>query len=176
MSKRPAPNTSGAHSGIQAEVRGPEHSPSPGRPVHLRPVFVLAVFCGGALGTLTRYGLAMAIPAPDGWPLPTLLINLTGAFLLGIILEAVVRRGPDAGWPQRIRLSAGTGFMGAYTTYSALALETAQLGADQYYLEGALYAVLSLCGGVLASAAGIWVASSHHRKANRRASMGRQNG
>jgi fluoride exporter len=53
-------------------------------------------------------------------PLATLLINLAGAFLLGVLLE---RLGRARGEPQRrrlVRLLAGTGFLGGFTTYSAL--------------------------------------------------------
>ena len=48
------------------------------RPVHLHPGFVLVVITGGVFGALARYGLSTVLPAPDGWPLPTLIINLTG--------------------------------------------------------------------------------------------------
>lgn len=174
--KRPAANITGSHSSVPDDVQNHGHSPSRGRPAHFRTVFALAVFCGGVLGTLARYGLSMMIPAPNGWPLPTLLINITGAFLLGMLLEALVRRGPDEGILRLIRLSAGTGFMGAFTTYSALALESVHLAAEQAYLGMALYLMLSLFGGVLASAAGIRAASScHHRKTRRQSGTGRRN-
>ena len=103
------------------------------RPVHLHPGFVLVVITGGVFGALARSGLSTVLPAPGGWPLPTLIINLTGAFLLGVLLEALVRRGPDTGRLRVIRLLAGTGFMGAFTTYSTLALETNTLiGAGRF--------------------------------------------
>lgn len=128
-----------------------------------RAVLALAVFCGGTLGTLARYGLSIVIPAPNGWPLPTLAINLSGAFLLGVILEAVLRRGPDAGKLRLVRLFAGTGFMGAFTTYSTLALESVQLGAGQDYFVMVLYLLLSLFGGVLASVVGIRIAAGRRQ-------------
>ena len=62
------------------------------RPVHLHPGFVLVVVAGGIAGALARYGLSTVLPSPGGWPLPTLVINLAGAFLLGGLLEALVRR------------------------------------------------------------------------------------
>ena len=123
---------------------------------------------GGTLGTLARYWLESAIPGPDGWPLPTLLINLAGAFLLGVLLEALLRRGADQGTRRTVRLAAGTGFLGAFTTYSTLAIEAVQL-ADGHRLAGAVvYAVLSLLGGALTATAGIWTASIHHRRTSDR--------
>lgn len=167
MTKRSTPNASSSYSGASADIHA-EPLATRGRPAHFQPLFVLPVFCGGVLGTLARYGLSVTIPDPDGWPLSTLLVNLTGAFLLGLLLEALVRRGPDKGRFRLIRLSAGTGFMGAFTTYSTLALESVQLGMDQACLGTALYLTLSLFGGVVASAIGIKAAGSHHRwKANR---------
>ncbi|HEY1158104.1 MAG TPA: hypothetical protein VGE95_17685, partial [Arthrobacter sp.] len=55
------------------------------RPVHLHPGYVLVVIAGGVFGALARYGLSMLLPAPGGWPLPTLVINLAGALLLGAL-------------------------------------------------------------------------------------------
>ena len=78
-------------------------------------------------------------------------MNLTGAFLRGVLLEALIRRGPDEGRRRTIRLAAGTGFMGAFTTYSTLATEAVHLGTTNHLTGAVLYAVLSLVGGVLAS-------------------------
>lgn len=161
MDRRTRETTAGAPS-ADPDVDCGESGPV--RPVHLRAKYVALVFCGGTLGTLARYGLEVVLPAPDGLPLPTLLINLSGAFLLGVLLEALLRRGPETGRLRVVRLSAGTGFLGAFTTYSTFALESVQLGAAQHYVAMALYLVLSLVGGVLASAAGMWVAAAHHRR------------
>jgi CrcB protein len=144
-----------------AGTLGAAHAP---RPVHLHPGFVLVVITGGVFGALARYGLSTVLPAPDGWPLPTLIINLTGAFLLGILLEALVRRGPDAGRLRVIRLLAGTGFMGAFTTYSTLALETnALLGAGRT-TDALIYVAATLLGGAIATVAGIRAAAGHHTR------------
>ncbi|MDJ0457961.1 CrcB family protein [Arthrobacter sp. NQ7] len=134
------------------------------RPVHLHPGFVLVVITGGIFGALARYGLSGVLPSPGGWPLPTLIINLTGALLLGALLEALVRRGPDAGRLRIIRLIAGTGFMGAFTTYSTLALETNTLLGAGRTGDALLYAGVTLIGGAIATVAGIRVASGHHTR------------
>jgi CrcB protein len=134
------------------------------RPVHLHPGFVLVVITGGIFGALARYSLSTVLPSPGGWPLPTLIINLTGALLLGVLLEALVRRGPDAGRLRMIRLLAGTGFMGAFTTYSTLALETNTLLGTGRTTDAVGYVVATLLGGAVATVAGIRVAAGHHSR------------
>ena len=60
----------------------------------------------------------------------TLGINVVGAFLLGTLLELLADRSIDAGGSRRIRLTPGTGVLGGFTTYSALAADTATLATD----------------------------------------------
>ena len=148
------------------------------RPLHLRPGLVLLVIAGGTAGALARYGLSTALPAPDGWPLPTLVINLAGAFLLGLLLEALVRRGPDAGRLRMIRLLAGTGFMGAFTTYSTLALETTTLLGTGRAADALVYVAATLIGGAAATVAGIRAAAGAHARSGtrRREARGRRQG
>ena len=146
------------------------------RPVHLHPGYVLVVIAGGVFGALARYGLSMLLPAPGGWPLPTLVINLAGALLLGALLEALVRRGPDTGTRRIIRLLAGTGFMGAFTTYSTLALETNSLLDAGRVADGLLYLAATLIGGAAATVAGIWLAAGHHARATTRGTIRQEAG
>jgi len=146
------------------------------RPVHLHPGYVLVVIAGGVFGALARYGLSTLLPAPGGWPLPTLVINLAGALLLGALLEALVRRGPDTGTRRIIRLLAGTGFMGAFTTYSTLALETNTLLDAGRVADGLLYLAATLIGGAAATVAGIWLAAGHHARATTRGTIRQEAG
>jgi CrcB protein len=132
------------------------------RPVH--PGFVLVVVTGGVFGALARYGLSTVLPSPGGWPLPTLIINLAGALLLGVLLEALVRRGPDAGRLRLIRLLAGSGFMGAFTTYSTLALETNTLLGAGRTTDAAIYVATTVIGGAVATVAGIRTAAGNHSR------------
>ncbi|BCW59624.1 hypothetical protein StoSoilB20_29710 [Arthrobacter sp. StoSoilB20] len=115
-------------------------------------------------GALARYGLGLVIPAPGAWPLPTLLINLSGALALGALLEGLSRRGPDVGNRQVLRLALGTGFLGAYTTYSTLALDAVHLFTAGAAVAAAGYLAASLLGGAAATTAGIWVGAWHHRR------------
>ncbi|MCY0905190.1 fluoride efflux transporter FluC [Arthrobacter sp. H14-L1] len=134
------------------------------RKVHLHPGFIVLVITGGAVGTLARYALTTLIPAPLGWPLPTLLVNVAGAFLLGLLLESLVRHGADAGKLRIVRLLVGTGFMGAFTTYSSLALDAHVLLAHGRIFGAAGYLGASLVGGFGATIAGIGAGAWRHRQ------------
>lgn len=126
-----------------------------GAPVHLRPAFVAVVAVGGAVGTAAREGLALAIPDAGGFPVAIFGINVVGAFVLGLLLEALTRSGPDVGGRRLVRLLAGTGFCGGFTTYSSLATATAVLLADGSSGTAVLYAAATVLVGGLATWAGI---------------------
>ena len=101
------------------------------RPPHRDPWFLGVIVAGGAVGTSVRAWLETTYAAPAGaWPWATFLINLGGAFLLGFLLEALARTGPDRGRRRLARLGLGTGVMGGFTTYSTFAVETALLAGD----------------------------------------------
>lgn len=128
-------------------------APTTTRPVHVRPGSLALVAVGGALGTGAREALSLALPPVDGVPLTTLGINVVGAFVLGALLQTLLLRGDDTGGRRRWRLFAGTGVLGGFTTYSAVATDTAQLGADRP-LVAAGYALGTLLLGLLAAGAG----------------------
>ncbi len=136
---------------------------APARPLHLRPSALALVFIGGVIGTAMRYGIEIAIPQViRGWPIATFSINLLGAFVLGVLLENTARRGADAGVRQRIRLFAGTGFCGAFTTYSTFALEAVLLTRDGHLSTALVYGISTVFLGALAAWAGIVVGASIH--------------
>lgn len=132
-----------------------------GRPLSLRGRYLYVVFSGGMLGTLTRWAVTQWLPTRAGWPWATLAVNLSGAFALGLLLEVLLRHGPDRGWPRLARLHFGTGFLGAFTTYSALAVESILLaGAGRPWLAAGYLAASVACGQLLAFAGiglGIWL-------------------
>lgn len=138
------------------------------RPLHLHGRFVLLVAAGGILGALSRYGFGMAVPAPDAWPLPTLLINLSGALALGWLLEALARSGPDAGLRRVARLGVGSGFLGAYTTYSTLALDSVHLFGAGRGMDALWYLAASLVGGAAATTLGIWLGAFRHKSVHQK--------
>ncbi|MGY1832830.1 fluoride efflux transporter FluC [Geodermatophilus sp. SYSU D01180] len=105
---------------------------------------------GGALGALARWGVAEALPSP-GWPWATLLVNLTGCLLMGVLL-GLLTTGPEPAW---VRPFLAVGVLGGYTTYSAFAVEVVLLTDAGRVLLAAAYVLASVLGGVLATAAGL---------------------
>ena len=110
---------------------------------------LLSVIAGGFLGTIARYLLSLAIQGLLGksWPFDILTINITGAFLIALLTtfaEAAILIGPKR------RLFFNVGFLGAYTTFSSLALGSVNLLTGQQLWLALLYIVCSLLGGILA--------------------------
>jgi CrcB protein len=116
------------------------------------------VWVGGAAGTAARYLLSRAVPSFAGVPVATLVINVAGAFALGVLLEGLTRRGPDQGARRVLRLLLGTGFLGGFTTYSALAVDTDSLLRGGQVGHAIGYAGVTLLVGGAASLAGITLA------------------
>lgn len=129
------------------------------RPPHRRPELVLAVAVGGALGTGARHGLALLLPAVNGWPLATLAGNVVGSFLLGLLLESLLRRGEETPRRLLLRLGLGTGVLGGFTTFSSLALEADALLSGGAPGQALAYLALSLAGGFAACLAGVLLAA-----------------
>lgn len=129
---------------------------------------VALVFCGGVAGTTARRGLDLAVEraggTAGGWPVATLTVNLSGALLLGMLLEALVRHGHDERRRHAMRLLLGTGVLGAYTTYSTFAVDAAELVREDQLPAAIAYVLVSLVGGLLASGLGIAIAQRFVRR------------
>ncbi|SDT20980.1 fluoride efflux transporter FluC [Microlunatus soli] len=137
-------------------------------PPHLRPSYLVIVGAGGAFGAAARYVITESAAPVLSAPSATFLINLGGALLLGVLLEAWACRGPDVGPRRMLRLLLGTGVLGGFTTYSTLALDAAAfLRAGQPLLMIG-YALGSVLLGVVAAAVGIVIAGRLHRRTGRR--------
>ena len=134
------------------------------KPVHLSWPNIGLVAIGGAVGTGLRYLITLLLPRWAGIPVATLCINVVGAFLLGALLELLADHSIDVGWSRRIRLAVGTGVLGGFTTYSALAADTATLAAN-HPGRAISYAVGTVVIGAAASIAGIWLSRGHLRPA-----------
>jgi CrcB protein len=112
------------------------------------------VAIGGAVGTLARHGIAEALDPDRLFPLATFLVNITGSFALGALLAVLLVRDHSAP-ANRLRLLLGTGFLGGYTTYSALAVETDTLLRGDHVALGLTYAAGSVVAGLVAAYAGV---------------------
>ena len=114
---------------------------------------LLVVAAGGAIGASARYLLAKGLAAWDWNHIPwyTLIANITGAFLLGIVVALTVERGGpiEESW----LLFLGVGALGGYTTFSTFSLETYELFREGMVAQAAFYSVGSLLPGENA----VWV-------------------
>ncbi len=89
----------------------------------------IGIAIAGALGALARYGLEGLISrrAPSAFPWGTFVVNITGALILGFLFTLFTERLTVDPW---LRSTLTIGFLGAYTTFSTLSLESYRLLAD----------------------------------------------
>ncbi|GAA3605039.1 fluoride efflux transporter FluC [Microlunatus ginsengisoli] len=149
---------------VESDAERDDSAAARARPAHHSFGNIVLVAAGGAIGTGLRYAVSLAVPAQSGVPVGIFLINITGAFLLGLLLEFLADTSLDVGWSRRARLGIGTGVMGGYTTYSALAADTVTLGLA-HPVWAAAYAVGTVVIGGLASVAGVLLARHQLRPA-----------
>ncbi|GLX11108.1 MULTISPECIES: fluoride efflux transporter CrcB [unclassified Microbispora] len=118
---------------------------------------LLLVFLGGIVGAPARYLTDRLVQRlhDSVFPWGTLAVNLSGSLVLGLLLGA----RDDLGLPAAMVTLLGTGFCGAFTTFSTFGFETVRLLEEGSVLEAGLNALGSLVLGVLAAAAGFALAA-----------------
>jgi CrcB protein len=86
---------------------------------------LLAISAGGVIGTLSRHGLDLADPhPPGGFPWSTVLVNVSGCLLIGVLMSLLLRRPHP---PRLLRPFLGVGVLGGFTTYSTFAVDAQTL-------------------------------------------------
>jgi fluoride exporter len=126
---------------------------------------LLLVLAGGFCGAVIRYllaqpllALAAALPgAHTGFPYDTLLINLSGALVIGLLFGAFEHGAPIS---PDVRLTLGTGFLGAYTTFGSFMVGAATLLRHGQFPAALLYLVVAMAGGVTLAFAGFTLAGA----------------
>ncbi|GAB3880866.1 fluoride efflux transporter CrcB [Terrabacter terrigena] len=119
---------------------------------------MLLLAVAGGLGAVSRF-LADAFVArhnPFRMPLGTLVINVTGSLLLGLLTGLLSAGSPDSAGAS-VRAVLGAGFCGGYTTFSTASVETVRLWVAQDRGTGVRYAAATLFGSVGAAALGLWL-------------------
>ena len=109
----------------------------------------LIIVLGGGVGSLTRYLVATAIMSryAGRFPLGTFVINVSGSFLIGVLLTLLTERlNPHPYW----RLGLVVGFLGGYTTFSSFEWETYATTRDGNAWIGLLYVLTSVAAGYAA--------------------------
>ncbi|EMR05671.1 hypothetical protein C772_02337 [Bhargavaea cecembensis DSE10] len=112
----------------------------------------VAVGLAGMAGAVSRTAISHTFGHDGVFPYATLAVNLSGAFVLCSLIAAAPFKQP---W----RAAVHTGFLGSFTTFSALSEELGGMLADGRWGPSFLYAVLSAGGGLLSGLAGLWVGS-----------------
>lgn len=115
---------------------------------------VLLIGVGGFAGAIARYLIDARISAWSGGTVPwgTFVVNLSGSFVVGLLFALVTER---AVLPAEVRGPVMIGFVGAYTTFSTLALESWRMLEDGAWLYATANLVGSVVIGVLAVVAGV---------------------
>lgn len=113
----------------------------------LRRFAVIAI--GGVLGSWMRWRLSVWFPVePNHFPTTTLVINLVGSALIGVVLVLFLDHRP----PRLVTHSfLGTGILGAFTTFSTFTVESAELVRHSRLVTAVVYVGVSVIGGVLAA-------------------------
>lgn len=116
---------------------------------------LIPVALGGALGASARYltNVAVARAAGVGFPLGTMVVNVVGSFLMGVLVVVLARKAGNAAAPFLM-----TGVLGGFTTFSAFTLDTLTLFERGAVGQAALYASLSVALSLGAIVLGLVVA------------------
>lgn len=109
---------------------------------------IIGLMLGGALGTLARYLVTLASQSllTSSFPLGTILVNVIGCYLIALLTG--LRHGGLL--PPAWYFTLGTGFLGAFTTFSTFALEGHALGQEGVWNRCALYVLANLVLGYFA--------------------------
>lgn len=116
------------------------------------------VALAGALGAVARYAVHTLVQSRVAglFPFGTVMVNLSGSFVLGVIAGLAIYHGLDPD----VRVVVGTGFVGAYTTFSSFSYETLGLLEDGAPRAALVNTFGSLAAGLLAATAGLALAGA----------------
>ena len=111
---------------------------------------LLPVMAGGAIGAGLRFLTGLLIPERNGWPWGTFAVNLLGGFAMGLLAASLLKGHAS----EAMRLFAGVGILGGFTTFSAFGLEGFRMIEGGQWSMALGYALASVIGAVAALAAG----------------------
>jgi len=121
------------------------------------PMLIAGIAVAGAIGALARYLVDAVVIRREagGLPAATLAINVTGSFVLGVLTGLALYHS----LPSAPKIVLGTGFCGAYTTFSTFTYEVVRLAEDRQHRAAALTLGLSVVAPALVAALGLALAS-----------------
>jgi fluoride exporter len=128
-------------------------APAQRRPRSWDPAVLAAIAAGGVLGAEARYGLSVLIPhQPGQWPMATWLINVSGCFLIGILMVVIT----ELTSPHRlVRPFLGVGVLGGYTTFSTAMVDVQQMALAGHGGAALGYLIATVSAAVAAAFAGV---------------------
>lgn len=117
---------------------------------------MLLLALGGGLGAVTRFVVDAFVARRNQFrvPLGTMLINITGSLVLGLVTGLLVAASTGSSGAT-VRAVVGTGFCGGYTTFSTASVETVRLWVAEGRGTGLRYAATTLVGSLAAAAVGL---------------------
>ncbi|MGL4306888.1 MAG: fluoride efflux transporter CrcB [Mycobacteriaceae bacterium] len=118
----------------------------------LSAAVLLAIAAGGAIGALSRYGIAQLIPSDSGlFPWATFITNILGCLAIGILMVALAHTSPP---PTLLRPFMGVGVLGGFTTFSTYTVDVHQLLINHHTFLALSYAAGTIIGALLAVTCG----------------------
>lgn len=123
----------------------------------MTPLLFLGIAVAGGLGAACRLFVDGLIRSRSRGAMPwgTVIINLTGSFLLGLITGFTT----DQLLPEALHLIVGAGFLGGYTTFSTASFESIRLLQERKWVAGGINGLGVLVGATAAAGLGLWIGS-----------------
>jgi fluoride exporter len=130
---------------------------------------LVAIAVGGGLGSIARYGLSVALPAGHGFPWAIFIVNVSGCFLLGLLMIYLLEV-----WPPRqyLRPFLAVGLLGGYTTFSTYAAGVMTLLTSRSFALADAYALTSIVAALVA----VWAGMKTGRLASERRARPEESG
>ena len=124
----------------------------------MSPIVVLLLIAAGGLGAVCRFVLDGAVRSRAGssYPLGTLVINISGSLILGLLTGLTLGHL----LPDTVRLVVGTGFLGGYTTFSTASFETVRLVQERRVPAALLYGLGTLLATTAVAGLGLVIGLS----------------
>lgn len=115
---------------------------------------VLAVGCGGFVGSALRYGLVLLTPASMVFPIMTLTVNIVGSFVIGCFGQYLsINENISQYWVLFVQV----GLCGGFTTFSTFSLDIVKLADQNHMFMAGMYALLSVALCICATLLGIYI-------------------
>lgn len=131
--------------------------------IRIRPTHLALAALGGVAGTAVRFGIVSISPSWESLSAGTVAVNLLGPLMLGMLLQ-FLSEGTASKRRRAVQLFFAVGFLGAFTSYAQLAVDTVTVSEHGHIALGVAYAAATIVAGSLAAWLGIIVASHRPRR------------